>query len=69
MQDFLNLVYQNSMIPIIHKLNKKTVTAIDHIFTDTFVNRTFISGNFKTDMSDHFPVIFLILSIKLSNED
>ena len=48
---------------------RKIVTAIDNIFTNTFMERTFKSGIFKSDLSDHFPVIFLIPSVKLLNED
>ena len=65
----LNLVYQNGMILTIKKSRRKIVTAIDKIFTNTFMERTFKSGIFKSDLSDHFPVIFLIPSAKLLNED
>ena len=68
----LNLVYQNGMILTIKKSRRgtrKIVTAIDNIFTNTFMERTFKSGIFKSDLSDHFPVIFLIPSVKLLNED
>ena len=65
----LNLVYQNAMILTIKKSRRKIVTAIDKIFTNTFMERTFKSGIFKSDLSDHFPVIFLIPSAKLLNED
>ena len=65
----LNLVYQNGMILTIKKSRRKIVTAIDKIFTNTFMERTFKSGIFKSDLSDHFPVIFLIPSTKLLNED
>ena len=68
----LNLVYQNGMILTIKKSRRgtrKIATAIDNIFTNTFMERTFKSGIFKSDLSDHFPVIFLIPSTKLLNED
>ena len=72
MQDFLNLVDQNGMIPTINKpieVTRETVTAIDHILTNTFVDWTFKSDVFKSSVSGHFPVIFLIPSINLSNEN
>ena len=57
------------MILTIKKSRRKIVTAIDKIFTNTSMERTFKSGIFKSDLSDHFPVIFLIPSAKLLNED
>ena len=65
-QDFFYLLYQNNMIPTINKptrVTRKTVTAIDSFLTNKFVDRTFTSGIFKCDVSDHFSVIFLILSV------
>ena len=72
MQEFLNVVYQNGVITTINKLTRvtrKTVSLIDHILRNNFVDGTFQSDIFKTDISDHFPVIFLIPSVKLSNKD
>ena len=43
-QDFLNLVYQNGVILTINRPTEvtwKAATAVDHILTKTFVNRTF----------------------------
>ena len=37
----------------------KTVTLIDHIFTNSFVDTDFKSAVFKTDLSDQFPVCLL----------
>ena len=67
-QGFLNLVHQNGMIPTKKKqtrVTRKTATSIDHILTNTFMDRTFKSGLFKSDVSDHYLVIFLILLSKL----
>ena len=70
MQEFLNVVYQNGVITTINKLTRvTTVSLIDHILRNNFVDGTFQSDIFKTDISDHFPVIFLIPSVKLSNKD
>ena len=38
-------------------ITRKITTAIDHILTSTFVDRTFKSGIYKTDTSDHFQVM------------
>ena len=62
-QNFLNLLYQNNMIPIINKptrVTKKTATAIDHIITNCFVDTNFKTAIFKSDISDHFLIcVFL----------
>ena len=44
--DFLNIIYTNDMIPTTNKptrVRRTTRTAIDHIFTNLFIDR-----NFKT---------------------
>ena len=49
--DFLNLIYQNGMIPNINKptrVTKKTATAVDHIITNSFVENTFKTAIIKT---------------------
>ena len=58
-QSFLNLLYQNSMIPIINKptrVTRKSATAIDHIITNCFAESNFKTAIFKSDISDHFPI-------------
>ena len=63
MQDFLNLIYQNNLIPTTNKptrVTMKTATAIDHILTISFVDTDFKSAILKTDISDHFHVCLLL---------
>ena len=63
-QNFLNLLYQNNMIPIINKptrVTKKTAAAIECIITNCFVDTNFKTAIFKSDISDHF-LIFVFLS-------
>ena len=53
------------MIPTIKKpgrVTQKTTTAIDHILTNSFTNTVFKTAIFKSDISDHFPVCFIIPS-------
>ena len=61
-QNFLNLLYKNNMIPIMNKptrVTRKTAAAIDHI-TNCFVDTNSKTSIFKSDISDHFPVcVFL----------
>ena len=55
-QNFLNLLYQNNMIPAINKptrVTKKVATAIDHMITNCFVDTNFKTAIFKSDISDH----------------
>ena len=62
-QNFLDLLFQNNIIPIINKptrVTKKTATAIDHIITNCFVDTNFKTAIFKSDISDHFLIcVFL----------
>ena len=57
-QNFVNL-----MIPTVNKLTRvtrNTATAIDHIITNSLVNAELKTGIIKTDISDHFPVFFIL---------
>ena len=65
MHNFLDLVYQNGMIPTINKptrVTKKTATAIDHILTNCFTETVFKTAIFKSDISNHFLICFLVPS-------
>ena len=55
-------MFELSMIPTINKLTrvtKHTATAIDNIITNCILNSDFKSAVVKTDLSDHFPIIFI----------
>ena len=70
-QDFLNLIYQNSLIPTINKptrVSMKTATAIDNILTNSFVDTNSKSAIFKTDISEHFPICLFLPSTKFKSE-
>ena len=61
-QNYLNLIYQNSFLPIVNtpsRVTRKTPTLIDHIPTNSSVNTNFKTFIFKIDISDHFPICFL----------
>ena len=61
-QSFVNLMFGFSMIPTINKptrVTKHTATAIDNIITNCIINSDFKSAIVKTDLSDHFPIIFI----------
>ena len=55
-------MFEFSMIPTINKptrVTKHTATAIDNIITNCIINSDFKSAIVKTDLSDHFPIIFI----------
>ena len=63
-KDYLNLTFQNFLIPLINKptrITKANATLIDHILTNDFLDTASSTGIVKSDISDHFP-IFLITS-------
>ena len=71
---FLNLLFQNSFIPVINKptrVTRNTATAIDHIITNSFISSDFHTGIIKSDISDHFPIFIICKtrSISIYNED
>ena len=63
-KNYLNLTFQNFLVPVINKptrITKTNGTLIDHILTNDFVNTNNSIGIVKSEISDHFP-IFLIAS-------
>ena len=63
-QDFLNLMFRYNMIPLTNKptrVTKHSADAIDHIITNSVTGHNdFKSAIIKTDLSDHFPIVFAI---------
>ena len=61
-QSFVNLMFRFGMIPTINKptrVARHTATAIDHVYTNTIMDNIEIkTASVKTDVSDHFPIIF-----------
>ena len=58
-QYYLNLICQNSFIPIISKptkVTRKPATIINHNLINLFVNTNFKTFILKIDISDHFPI-------------
>ena len=61
-QDFLNLMFCCSMIPLTNK-PRHSANAIDHIITNSVTSHNdFKSAIIKNDLSDHFPIVFAIKS-------
>ena len=62
-QNSVNLMFEFSMIPTINKPSRVTsyrATAIDKTITNSIYDNDFESAISKTDVSDHFPIIFTI---------
>ena len=67
-QGFLNLIYQNGVIPTTNKptrVTRKTAVSIDPIITNSFVENTFKTAIIKSDVSDHFPICIFIPTTNL----
>ena len=56
------MVFAHSFLPLINKptrVSRNNATVIDHLLSNSFINKNYLTGIVKTDISDHFPV-FLI---------
>ena len=56
------LIWRFSLIPTINKSTRvvnKTISAIDHIITNSVYNNDFKTGIIKTNISNHFPIIYV----------
>ena len=65
--DFLELMYSNSLLPLINRPTRvtcNTATLIDNIFTNSIDNNHSISGIYPADISDHFPIFHLTFNHK-----
>ena len=63
-QDFINLMFRYNMIPLTNKptrVTRHSANAIDHITTNSVTDHNdFKSAIIKTNLSDHFPIVFAI---------
>ena len=63
-QDFLNLMFGYNMIPLTNKPTRVTrlsTNTIDHIITNSATGQIeFKPAIIKSDLSDHFPIVFAI---------
>ena len=59
------------LIPTVNKptrVTRNTATATDHIITNSVINAEFKTGIIKTDISDHFPIFFIVKCFVNSTE-
>ena len=61
-QSFVSLMFRCGMVPVINKPARVTryfAIAIDYMFTNSIINTEIKSAIIKTDISDHFPILFV----------
>ena len=61
-KNFVNLIFSNGLISLISKptrITKSSITCIDHIYTNSYINYDITAGIVKTDISDHFPIFII----------
>ena len=72
-QHFLSSMFQYNMIPSINeptRVTRNTATAIDHIITNTVISGIqHRSGITKTDISDHFLIVFALNTCEKSKPE
>ena len=72
---FIDIIYSKGFIPVITKptrITEHSQTLIDHIYTNTDLttpNYKYKQGILRTDISDHYPVFYLMLKPNSSKND
>ena len=64
-QNFINLMFRFGLVSTANKptrIAKDTISAIDHIITNSIINNEFKAAILRADISDHFPIIYLFKS-------
>ena len=67
---FVDHMFSKGMLLVINRptrVFKQSMTCIDHIYTNSFINQELLSGVIKTDLSDHFPVFIVDKNLKITN--
>ena len=71
-RDFVNLIFQHSLVPIVNKPTRVTennATLIDYIITNSFMDQENLTGILKADISDHFPIFTISVKHRLDSSD
>ena len=71
-RDFVNLIFQRSLVPIVNKptrVTKKNATLIDYIITYSFMDQKNLTGILKTQIFDHFPIFTISMKHRLDSGD
>ena len=71
-RDFVNLIFQHSLVLIINKptrVTKNNAIIIDYLITNSFMDQENLTGTSKTDISDHFPIFTISVKHRLGFSD
>ena len=72
-QNFVSLMFQFGLVPTMNKptrVTNKTISAIDHIITNSIYNNDFKTAIIRTDVSDHFAITYAFkLRSSMSSEN
>ena len=71
-RNFVNLIFQHSLVPIVNKPTKVTnnnATLIDCIITNSYTDQENLTGILKRDISDHFPIFTISMKHGLDSSD
>lgn len=71
-KNFVNLLFQNSMIPVINKptrVFKDKASIIDHIYTNSLFTHVVNPRIIKTDVTDHFAIYITLNETIENNQD
>ena len=72
-QNFVNVMIQFELVPTINKSTRvisKTISAIDHIITNSVYNEDFKSAIIRRNIYDHFAITYAFkLRSSLSSEN
>ena len=69
--DFIDLMYTSSLFPLICKptrVQNRSATIIDNIFSNISINERHMNGIFINDLSDHFPIFHIDYTTLLTNK-
>ena len=64
-------MFRHDLIPTVNKptsVLRNTATAIDHIITNSVIDVEFKTDIIKTDVLDHFPILFIFKCVVDSSE-
>ena len=71
-RDFVNLMFQHSLIPIVNKpsrITKNSLKLIHYIITNSFTDQENLTGVLKTDISDHLPIFTISMKHTLDSSN
>ena len=61
------MLFKYNVLSVINKptrVSKTSATAIDNFFINNYLETTFETGIFQTDISDHFPIFLKVNYLK-----